>query len=160
MYGGINIKKKKILFALIILLIAISSMSAVSASWFFDGGKDIAVNGLNFHIPEGFEEDTSKHEITDKSETVEYKNGYQILHISVRTFDNPDITSAKQMDWGKHAGAMVEKSISGKDGIVSYEFRGLAGYYYVEEGRLVTIVCPFILDDGTRYDNFLSEVIK
>ncbi len=140
---------------------AISFMSAVSATWFFDGGKDITVNGLNFHIPEGFEEDSDKYEVTDKNERVQYKNGdNDILGIQVTNLANPDTTSAKQLDFGVHKGAMVKKSISGKDGFVSFEYRGLAGYYYVEDGKLVTISSSFVLGDGTAYDAFLAEVIK
>ena len=41
---------KKIILALILLL-AVISISAVSAIWPFDSGSDVTVNGVKFHLP-------------------------------------------------------------------------------------------------------------
>lgn len=151
---------RKILFAFVVLFVAVMSISSASAFLFFDSGSDITVNGLDFHIPEGFSEDTNEHKTTDKEESVKYTNDDDYVNIIVRSVNNPDIHSVKDMDWGAHAGAMVEKSISGKDGLVSFEYNPVMGYHYFEDGKLVTVICPFILEDGTGYEDFLSTVIK
>ena len=47
---------RKIIFVLMVLFLAVASLSSVSAWWIFgDGGEDITVDDVDFHMPEGFE---------------------------------------------------------------------------------------------------------
>lgn len=64
---------KKLILLLVLICIAIFSLSSVNAIWPFDGGSDIMVNDVKFHIPDGFEEITSGHEITKSKEKVTIK---------------------------------------------------------------------------------------
>lgn len=47
---------KKILLVVLIAVAVVASVSAVSA-WLFDSGKEVTVNGINFHLPEEFDVD-------------------------------------------------------------------------------------------------------
>ena len=48
---------RKILFTLAVILLAVTFLSSVNAFWPFDSGNDVTVNGVNFHLPEGFDVD-------------------------------------------------------------------------------------------------------
>lgn len=150
---------KKIIFGLIIFFVIVASVSSASAWWIFGGGSDVTINEVNFHIPEGYEENTNAHEVGSDIEKVEYTNENN-ERLSIRVKDTSNIQSVKDMDWGKYSYTMVDKSINGKDGLASYAFSRQTFYTYIDNGKLVMIDCPFVSDDGTGYEDFLSDVIK
>ena len=47
---------KKLIFTCLMILLVFISLSTASAFWPFDNGNDVTVNGVNFHLPDGFDE--------------------------------------------------------------------------------------------------------
>ena len=106
---------KKIIFSLMILFVVIASVSGVSAWWIFGGGNDVTVNGVNFHLPEGFDvENPVKSESDGNYENTVYKN--------TETRDTVDIAvNDKFVDDSVIINSLIKKgyekkNINGKDG--------------------------------------------
>ena len=106
---------KKIILGLVILCVAIASVSSVSAWWIFGGGNDVTVNGVNFHLPDGFDVDNPvKSDIDDTYENMVYKN--------TETGDTVDIAvDNKVADDSAISNSLIkkgfqQKNIAGKDG--------------------------------------------
>lgn len=150
---------KKLIFLLVLICIAIFSLSSVNAIWPFGGGSDIMVNDVKFHIPDGFEEITSGHEITKSKEKVTYQNDKKEKLTITVVNNNAGYKNVKEMNWGADRAVMVEKTISGKDGLASYRYTPLVFYTYIDNDKLVMIDCPFVFDDATKYEDFLEKVI-
>ena len=149
---------KKLIFSLIIICIAVVSISSVNAFWPVDSGSDITVNDVKFHIPDGFEEVTSEHEITKTKEKVVYKNDKEEeLSITVLN-NNAGYKNVKEIKWGTDK-LMIEKTISGKEGLASYRAAPFVFYTYLDNDKLVMMDCPMVFDDATKYEDFLEKVI-
>lgn len=154
---------KKVLFTLIILLISIASASSVSAWWIFGGGSDVTVNGVNFHLPEGFDvENPVKSDIDDTYENTVYKN--------TETGDAVDIAvDNKVADDSSISNSLInkgfeQKNIAGKDGFYKMYLSTNVEFVYIDNDKVVSIIVPFVYDkygdNFMKYDELLSEIIK
>ena len=66
---------KGLIFILLLFGLLIVSISDASAFWPFDGGSDVTVNGVGFHLPEGFDVDNPvKSESDNTYERTVFKN--------------------------------------------------------------------------------------
>lgn len=154
---------KKVLFTLIILLIAIASASSVSAWWIFGGGSDVTVNGVNFHLPDGFDvENPVKSDIDDTYENTVYKNtetGDAIdIAVDNKVADDASITNSL-INKG-----FEQKNIAGKDGFYRMSLSTNVEFVYIDNDKVVSIIVPFVYDkygdNFMKYDELLSEIIK
>lgn len=154
---------RKILFTLIIILLAVISISSVSAFWPFDGGNDVTVNGVNFHLPDGFDVDNPvKSDIDDTYENIVYKN--------TNTGDTVDIAvDNKVADDSAITNSLIQKgfeqkNIAGKEGFYKMDLNKNVEFVYITDGKVVSIVVPFVYDkygdNFKKYDELLGEIIK
>lgn len=160
---------KKVLFALLIAFVLCVSISNVNASWFFDEGQDVNVNGVNFHIPQGFNM-TSYFDVGEEGHIYssratfknnEYNEGFVIL-----VYTSPNTTMSIQdfiYNFFNSDVVLTDKSISGKNGVIAsgeYNNQRTVTYGYCENNKVVFIECSYSFHDGAKYDNVLSEIIK
>lgn len=154
---------KKIIFALMILCVVVASISTVSAWWIFGGGNDVTVNGVNFHLPEGFDVDNPiKSDIDDTYENIVYKN--------TETGDTVDIAvDNKVADDSAISNSLIkkgfsQKNIAGKDGFYRMYLSTNVEFAYIDNDKVVSIVVPFVYDkygdNFMKYDELLAEIIK
>ena len=154
---------KKILFALILLFMAVISISAVSAIWPFDSGSDVTVNGVKFHLPEGFDADNPVKTESDRTYAhAVYKN--------TKTKDTVDIVvSNKEVEDSIVKNKLIkkgfeQKTIDGKNGYYKFYLNQKIEFVYIDNDKVVSIIVPFINDkygdDFKKYDELLAEIIK
>ena len=154
---------KKIIFSLIILFVAIASVSGVSAGWIFGGGNDVTVNGVSFHLPDGFDvENPVKSESDGTYENTVYKN--------TETKDTVDIAvDDKSVDDSVISNSLIKKgfekkNINGKDGFYKMDLSTNCEFVYIDNDKVVSIVVPYVYDkygdNFMKYDELLSKIIK
>lgn len=116
--------KKIVLFGLI-LVIAISSLSMVSAS------QEITKNGVKFNIPDGY------HETSNTSTKVVYYDGSDRLTIFVYENDNVDLDHryANSADHQK-------TTINGHEGYKSSFGANRISFEYKDNGKHVEVIAP------------------
>lgn len=153
---------KKIILALILLL-AVISISAVSAIWPFDSGSDVTVNGVKFHLPEGFD---TNNPVKTESDTTYGHNIYK----NTETRDTVDIVvSNKELEDSVIKNGLIkkgfeQKNIAGKDGLYKFYVDKKIEFVYIDNDKVVSIIVPFIYDEHgdnfMKYDKLLEEIIK
>ena len=154
---------KKIILGLVILCVAIASVSSVSAWWIFGGGNDVTVYGFNFHLPDGFDVDNPvKSDIDDAYENMVYKN--------TETGDTVDIAvDNKVADDSAISNSLIkkgfqQKNIAGKDGFYKMYLSTDVEFAYIDNDKVVSIIVPFTYDkygdNFMKYDELLGEIIK
>lgn len=154
---------QKYFFALTILFLAVISMSCVGAIWPFDNGHDVKVNGVTFHLPEGFDADNP---VKTESDATYGHNIYK----NTKTKDTVDIAvSNKELEDSVIKNRLIkkgfeQKTIAGKDGLYKYYLDKKIEFVYIDNDKVVSIIVPFIYDEYgdnfKKYDDFLAEVIK
>ena len=154
---------KKLIFGLLIIFMAVMSLSSVSAFWPFDSGNDVTVNGVNFHLPDGFDVDNPvKSESDNTYEQAVYKN--------TETKDQVDfVVSNKALEDSVIKNSLInkgfeQKNIAVKDGFYKFYLDKTIEFVYIDNDKVVSIVVPFIYDEYgdnfMKYDEFLDEIIK
>ena len=154
---------KKITFALILLFVAVISISAVSAIWPFDSGSDVTVNGVKFHLPEGFDADNP---VKMESDTT---YGH-CIYKNTETKDTDDIVvSNKEIEDSVVGNRLIkkgfeQKNIDGKDGFYKFYLNQKIEFVYIDNDKVVSIIVPYIYDqygdNFMQYEDLLSEIIK
>ena len=155
---------KKLIFGLLIIFMAVMSLSSVSAFWPFDSGNDVTVNGVNFHLPEGFDVDNPvKSESDNTYEQAVYKN--------TETKDTVDfVVSDKSVDDSAIGSSLLkkgfeQKTIDGKEGFYKMDiYSKNVEFVYIDNDKVVSIIVPYIYDqygdNFMQYEDLLSEIIK
>ena len=144
---------KKIIFAILIVFVfGIFFMSG--------GGNDVTVNGVNFHMLDGFD-DIEEEDLGDASsyyEAFAYSNTENIeyIKIAVSDFDGDEsllYNSLSNQGYKK-------KTIDGKDGY-GKNFGVRYGYCYVDNDKYVMFDVPLVYgEEGMKYEDILAEIIK
>ena len=154
---------KKIIFGLIILFVAVASVSGVSAWWIFGGGNDVTVNGVNFHLPDGFDVDHPvKSDIDDTYENIVYENTDHGNTVDIAV-DNK-VADDSQISNSLIQKGFKQKNIAGKEGFYRMDLSKNVEFAYIDNDKVVSIIVPFIYDEYgdnfMKYDDFLTEIIK
>ena len=156
--------KIKLIVILLIIFLAIISLSGVNAFWPFDGGNDVTVNGVNFHLPEGFDVDNPiKSESDNTYENTVYKN--------TETKDTVDIVvDDKSVDDSVLGNSLIKKgfepkTIDGKEGFYKMNmYSKNVEFVYIDNDKVISIIVPFVYDEYgdnlMKYDELLGEIIK
>lgn len=154
---------KKAIFALIVLVIMVTSVSGVNAWWIFGGGSDITVNGVNFHLPEGFDADNP---VKSKSDAT-YENA---VYENTETKDTVDIVvDDKSIDDSVIRNSLIkkgfeQKNIGGKEGFYKMYLSTDVEFVYIDNDKVVSIMVPYVYDkygdNFMKYDELLAEIIK
>lgn len=143
---------------------AVMSLSSVNAFWPFDSGNDVTVNGVNFHLPDGFDVNNPvKSESDTTYEQAVYKN--------TETKDTVDIVvSDKSADDSAIGSSLLKKgfevtTIDGKEGFYKMDiYSKNVEFVYIDNDKVISIIVPYVYDsygDNTmKYDQLLSEIIK
>lgn len=152
---------KKLIFTFMLLFIAIISLSSVNAIWPFDSGTDVTVNGVNFHLPDGFDDiEKENFDGTTYNEVFTYTNDehHEFIKICVMDFDGDKNVLYKSL---KDKGFKKE-IIDGKEGYGRiYSGGPRYGYFYLENNKYVMLDIPFVYaDEGMQHDELLAEIIK
>ena len=110
---------KNILFSIIMLFVVIASVSSVSAWWIFGGGNDVTVNGVDFHLPEGFDADNPINAESDATYgRAVYKNSENGNTIDIAVDDQSVDESVIENSLIKKG--FEAKNIAGKDGFYNF----------------------------------------
>jgi hypothetical protein len=154
---------RKILFTVVILLLAVISISNVSAFWPFESGNDVTVNGVNFYLPDGFDVDNP---IKSDSDTT-YENK---VFKNIETKDTVDIAvDDKSVDDSVISNSLIKKgfepkTIDGKEGFYKFYMDSKIEFVYIDNDKVISIIVPFVYDkygdNFMKYDELLSEIIK
>lgn len=140
---------KKIMLFSAILIIAISSLSIVSAGWFDSG---VSVNGIDFNLPDGYKEVEGNNYVDNylsmgyKGESGVYEddNGH-IIWISVldKNSEGKAVSFGDMVVSSTDFKNLKNTTISGKTG-TSYEYSSPTqkAFVYVEGDKLVDIRVP------------------
>ena len=125
---------RKLLFTLAIILLAVLFMSSVSAFWPFDSGNDVTVDGVSFHLPDGFDVDKP---IKSESDATYERTVFQ----NTENKDTVDIAvDDKSVEDSVIGNSLIkkgfeQKTIDGKEGF--YKF-------YLSENEVVGVVFLWI----------------
>jgi len=154
---------RKLLFTLAIILLAVLSMSSVSAFWPFDSGNDVTVNGVSFHLPDGFDADNP---VKSESDTT-YEN---TVYKDIETGETVDIAVDDQsVDDSVIGNSLIKKgfepkNIDGKDGFYKFYLNTKIEFVYIDNNKVISIIVPFVHDkygdNFKKYDEFIAEIIK
>lgn len=152
---------KQIIFVLILLFMAVISISTVSAIWPFDSGSDVTVNGVKFHLPDGFD-DVKQDSVNTKNKyeafTYSNKKNHEFIKIMVMDSDKDKSAIYKSI---KNGGTAKQETINGKDGYGELASGARYNYYYVDNGKYIMINIPFVYaDEGLQHKELLAEIIK
>ena len=151
---------KKILVVLGIVFLAVISISSVSAFWPFDSGNDITVNGVDLHIPEGFE---SSQLVGSNTKDADYAlmsdDGKQALaFIHIRVSDNISPSSPLAQDL-----SMAYEVINGKECYIESSSDPVLCAYYYSNDKAVQLNVPLSYEYNNKvytYKDTLNEMIK
>lgn len=154
---------RKLLFTLAIILLAVLFMSSVSAFWPFDSGNDVTVNGVSFHLPDGFDVDKP---IKSESDATYERTVFQ----NTENKDTVDIAvddkSAEDSVIGNSLikKGFEQKTIDGKEGFYNFYLSKNVEFVYIDNDKVISIIVPYIYDNyGDNFmkaDEFLAEIIK
>lgn len=153
--------KGKLIFTFIILCLAFVSITGVSAFWPFDSGSDVTVNGVNFHLPDGFDDVKEDYINTANNyEAYTYSNddAHEFIKICVMDID---VDKQSIYDSLCSKGYSPEK-VNGKEGVGRISTPGPRyGYFYIENNKYVMMDIPFVYaDEGLQHEELLAEIIR
>ena len=152
---------RKLIFTLILLCLAVVSISGVSAFWPFDSGSDVTVNGVNFHLPKGFDDVKENHfDSPNNYEAYTYENDDAHEYIKICVMDT-DLDKQSIYDSLCRKGYGHE-TVNGKDGVGRISTPGPRyGFFYVENNKYVMVDIPFVYaEEGLQHDELLAQIIK
>ena len=157
--NNISLKKFNLNLKSIIIIIAVVII-LIGAFSFVMGNGDVTVNGISFHIPNGYD----KVEEVNLDEGVEgegftYTNdeNHDFIKIEVRNVDMDDINDLKI----NFPAVKQSKTINGKEGILAMDSQSRNHFYYVEGDKLVCINAPFVeLVTGKNDEDVIADIIK
>ncbi|WP_296786929.1 hypothetical protein [uncultured Methanobrevibacter sp.] len=154
---------RKLLFTLAIILLAVLFMSSVSAFWPFDSGNDVTVNGVSFHLPDGFDVDKP---IKSESDATYERTVFQ----NTENKDTVDIAvDDKSVEDSVIGNSLIkkgfeQKTIDGKEGFYKFYLSENVEFVYIDNDKVISIIVPYIYDNhGDNFmkaDDFLAEIIK
>lgn len=145
----------KTIAVIIVALIVIFGLISI-----FSGGNSVNINGIEFNIPKAFDgmkQDTLDSSVPYEAYTFENSKTHEFFKIAVFDTDLHSINDAHS-SFKKNKNSLT---INGKEGLYGYSYGSRIGYYYVDNGKLVTIDVPYLYEDTVqKYDEFLKEIIK
>lgn len=147
---------KKIL-ALFVFIMAIVSLSCISAVDFDDSVQKMEINSIKFVIPNNFQEITSERDVGEGYVHMAYSNGEDKLTIFV--MDAPEVDSVDDVNWEKYYDNTFKITKANKEGISSYHYYPLDIFGYVENGKIIMITLPLVSNDYGTSDEFLEQII-
>lgn len=136
--GEVNLKRK-ILFTLLVVSLAIVAIGCASAA-LFDNENKVTIDGIDFNVPDGYKEDTNYQTINE----VKNKGGVQYT-VNGKVFEKgSDIVSILVSDYGEYKLTDdIVKSVGGDEKTIG-DVKGYAseddGYYlftYIKDDKLV-----------------------
>lgn len=141
-------KNKKILVLALIVLLAVVAIGSVSAA------ENTTIRGINFTIPDGFQEtDNSIHDnvsteggLKSITDMVFYQNESDLVGIMVLEFETP-VNESVINDSGE------KTNINGVDGYLKQDDDGYCSFVYIKDKCIVTIM-------GTNQDIIKEFVTK
>ncbi len=135
------------------MLVAASSMAFVSAS------EEVSIGGMDFNIPDGFDENTIYRLIDDMDENgvinniKAFEKGDDVIYICVADFGDKEMDTDSVSELGNEF-----KTINGVDGytyddgwVEGYEDVPLYGFIYAKNGDIAMII--------TTDESLFEEVI-
>lgn len=131
--------KRKILFTLLVVSLAIVAIGCASAA-LFDNENKVTIDGIDFNVPDGYKEDTNYQTINE----VKNKGGVQYT-VNGKVFEKgSDIVSILVSDYGEYKLTDdIVKSVGGDEKTIG-DVKGYAseddGYYlftYIKDDKLV-----------------------
>jgi hypothetical protein len=138
-------------------------MSGAYAFWPFDSGSDVTVNGVNFHLPDGFDADNPVKSESDNT----YEN---TVYMNTENKDTVDISvDDKSVDDSVISNSLIkkgfeQKTIDGKQGFYKCYLSKNVEFVYIDNDKVISIIVPFIYDEYgdnfMKYDELLAEIIK
>lgn len=144
-------KPKLILVILIVIIIAgavLSGFGNSSGSNYSNGGYDMEIFNLAFHIPGGFEESYHTGPFSS-GETVDFKsNDYDDLEISVSPQRSLNLNS-------NHIKTKYTTTIDGREGTLVFYDSNRVSFYYYEGNYLVKLNT-----NSPQYKDLFAAVIK
>jgi hypothetical protein len=154
---------KKLMFILLSLVLAVVSLSSVSAFWPFDGGSDVTVNGVSFHLPDGFDvDDPVKSESDNTYERTVFKNTENKDTVDIAVDDKSVEDSVIGNSLIKKG--FEKKTIDGKEGFYKFYLSKNVEFVYIDNDKVISIIVPYIYDNYgdnfMKYDELLAEIIK
>lgn len=151
--GEVNLKRK-ILFTLLVVSLAIVAIGCASAA-LFDNENNVTIDGMDFNVPDGYKEDTNYQTINE----VKNKGGVQYT-VNGKVFEKgSDIVSILVSDYGEYKLTDdIVKSVGGDEKTIG-DVKGYAseddGYYlftYIKDDKLVV----FSVTDEDSIEGFLK----
>ena len=154
---------KKLIFILLLFVLVVVSISGVSAFWPFDSGNDVTVNGVSFHLPEGFDVDNPVNSERDTTyERTVFKNTENKGTVDIAVDD-------KSVEDSVIANSLIkkgfeQKTIDGKEGFYNFYLSKNVEFVYIDNDKVISIIVPYIYDkygdNFMKADEFLAEIIK
>jgi hypothetical protein len=154
---------KRLIFILLLLGLVIVSISGASAFWPFDGGSDVTVNGVSFHLPDGFDADNPVNSESDNTyERAVFKNAENKDTVDIAVDDKSVEDSVIGNSLIKKG--YEQKTIDGKEGFYKFYLSKNVEFVYIDNDKVISIIVPFVYDqygdNFMKYDELLGEIIK
>ncbi|WP_407424655.1 hypothetical protein [Methanobrevibacter sp.] len=152
--GDFELSLKQILIIVIALIVIIGIFS-----WVFSS-NDVSVYGVNFHIPNGYNEIEQQPLTKGVGESFSYSNKeyHEDIYITVKDTNASDISQIKF----NYPSVKTNAVIGGKEGILAMTGTGVRNHFlYIENGKLIHIDVPFTDPQNNLHDeDVIAEIIK
>lgn len=144
-----------------VLIVAFALIVIIGIFSFMGGSGNSTVYGVNFHIPDGYDEVEQQEVKNGVGESYKYSNNeyHEVIFIDVKDTTADNISQIKV----NYPGVKQKTVIDGKEGIlVMTSSTGVRNnFYYVEDGKLIHINAPFTdVQNGLHNEDVIAEIIQ
>lgn len=147
-----------------IVIIGIILIGVILISGSFNGGNDVTVNEVSFHLPDGFDVNNPKDSYSNETyENVVYKNN------KTKNIVEFEVSNKWTED------SVIETNLI-ENGYEQQTIKGKKGYYkmilltddvsfvYIDNDKVINIIVPYLYDkwgdNSMSYDELLDKIIK
>lgn len=123
----------------------------------------MTVNGVSFHLPDGFDVDNPvKSESDTTYERTVFKNAENKDTVDIAVDDKSveDFVICNSLI----KKGFEQKTIDGKEGFYKFYLSKNVEFVYIDNDKVISIIVPFVYDEYgdnfMKYDELLAEIIK
>lgn len=153
--GEFDLKFKHLIIGLVAIIIILALSSFISG-----GGHDVTVNGVGFHLPNGFDEvKENSVDTTLQGESYTYDNNENHEFIKISVYNSERDKSGIYSSLSQKG--FSQETIDGKDGYGALSYGLRYNYCYVDGDKYVILDVPWVYaDEGMQHDDVVKEIIK
>lgn len=125
-----------------------------------NGGSDVNINGVSFHLPSGFDESESLDDDSSlEGENYIFRNNEDHQYIKIGVYNSEKDKSVVYDSLSRRG--FSQETINGKDGYGKLSYGLRYGYCYIDNDKYVVMDVPYVYaEKEMQHDDLLSYLIK